>query len=94
MPRREKNLPVARAKNRPPVAPADLWEILDTERKAHIPPTGAFTIADYAARYGVTVMISMRAVNKLVNAGRLIEVGRFGSRNARHFVLRRNCRPA
>ena len=66
--------------------PPDLWEALEAERAKRIPPSDAFTVAEYSKRFGITYSAAVGEIKRLANAGVIKEVGVFGYRRARHFV--------
>jgi len=73
-----------------PQPPVDLWERLDAEVSAMYaqPPEDSFTISTFAEKYDKTEMVARRIIEGFCRRGICEEIGRFGSRHARHFILR------
>jgi hypothetical protein len=89
--RNQTNLSVAGSENHKALSPpADLWERLDAEvaRLDPVIPKDSFTFSTIAERYHVTDMVARRLVFTMCREGKCEEVGRFGSRHTRHFILR------
>jgi len=71
-----------------PKPPSDLWERLDAEYSHRTRPENSFTIGEYAKRYGITHSAAEVAIDRLEVAGVIECVGRYGSRNARHYTMK------
>ena len=85
----QKTLSAARAESNTPRVPANFWERLDeqTAEMHRVPPEESFTIAEYASRYGITHSVAHRQLEHLAQKGIVEEVGTFGCRHARYFIL-------
>lgn len=72
-----------------PTPPPDLWETLDKEVSEAFspPPQDSFTYKSFAVRYGVSRMMAVRQIGKLVDKGKVISVGQYGSKGEWHFML-------
>lgn len=91
MPRYKANLPSAGTTGDQTVRPpADLWEQMDAicQEKFSPAPPGAFTITEFAEKYGITHQMAETRINRLIGEGVVADVGRHGTRNAKHYCLR------
>jgi Fic family protein len=62
-----------------PVAPSNLWEQMDVLRESVITaptPENAFTVSDYAARYGVSLSTAKVHLNRMVATNKLVRLSR------------------
>lgn len=65
-----------------PAPPADFWSALDAARAETLsvaPPPGAFTVRQYAERYGHPYSTAKCQMQRLVASDVVIDLGAFGS---------------
>ncbi len=95
MQNRQKALPIATAKGGDipssirPRPPANFWAKFDAEVAEAFaePPSGSFTIRSYSEHAGITDSVARRRIERLERNKKIKCVGRFGDRNARHYIM-------
>jgi ribosomal protein S25 len=71
-----------------PVPPGNLWEAMDAEYQKKAKPENSFSIPDLVERYKITYSEAERMTKRLENEGKIVLVGRFGSRNAKTYQMK------
>ena len=85
---KQKDIPVAGAKDNAPVAPDNLWELIDADYQSHVPPPDTFTILDVVARYNISYMVATGMVERMMREGKVELIGKFGNRYTKHYRVK------